>query len=91
MANGFDNVSRRALPKGTSKRRRANRATIVVKADQNGQFYHHPQKGRIKVIALHCNCGRSILVDPKEVEEGNITCDRCNSPFMWQQLSFALD
>ena len=60
--------------------------TYTVHADKQGLHYHHPQKGQVEVVALFCNCGRSILVAPNELKQEPILCGRCESPFGWQQL-----
>ena len=87
VANGFDSTSQGTLQKGQSRKRKINGVSYVIKTDQNGQYYQHPQEGRITVVSLYCDCGRSILVSPKEVKNGHITCSRCGSPFRWQQLT----
>ena len=87
MTNGFDNTSQGTLQKGRSKKRKINGANHTIKTDQNGQHYQHPQRGRVNVVSLYCDCGRSILVSPKEAKNGHITCSRCSSSFRWQQLT----
>jgi len=69
----------------------ASSANYALHTDKRGQYYHHPQHGRVKVVALHCNCGRVILVRPAEAKRASIMCRLCNSPFVWQQLTFTTD
>ena len=83
-------ASKQAKKKG-AKKHKANGATFVVQTRQQGQYIFHQQRKRIEVISLFCDCGRSILVRPKDVEDAPILCSLCNSSFSWQQLSFSLD
>ncbi|MCB0192678.1 MAG: hypothetical protein KDJ65_12100 [Anaerolineae bacterium] len=73
------------------KKRQAQGVTFTVHKNKQGQFYHHPHKGRVEVVALYCDCGRSILVSPKEVKGKPIICGVCDSAFRWQQLSLGMD
>jgi hypothetical protein len=66
-------------------------ATYTVQSDKRGHTYHHPQQGGVKVVALFCDCGRSILVRPVEAKRASIICRLCNTPFCWQQLTFVTD
>ncbi|GAB4456381.1 MAG: hypothetical protein Kow0031_37640 [Anaerolineae bacterium] len=70
---------------------RNKRATLAypVKRELKGRSLNHPHKGRIEVVALFCNCGRSVFVDVDEAEQLEVICGRCDSSFQWQQLSFA--
>jgi hypothetical protein len=64
-------------------------ATYPLHTDAAGHYLHHPQQGRLEVVALYCNCGRSIFVEAEAAPKMAVTCDRCRSAFLWQQLSFA--
>lgn len=91
MATGLDNAAPKKVKKKSPKKKRANGATHVVKAKQPGQYIYKHQQKRIKVVALFCNCGRSILVKPDEIQDAPILCSLCNSAFHWEQLAFPLD
>jgi hypothetical protein len=79
----------RAAPKLAKKDRTGNVVTYPLDTDLQGQHIDHPEQGKIELIALHCNCGRSIYVSAAESSRMNIVCADCDSGFLWQQLSFA--
>ena len=79
----------RAAPKLVKKDRTSNVVTYPLNTNHQGQYIDHPEQGRIELVALHCNCGRSIFVNAAESARMNIVCADCDSGFLWQQLSFA--
>ena len=91
MAVGFDNSPAARASKRTKKQTKGNGNATVVQTEKSGHFVFLQQRKQIKVVALFCDCGRQILVRPKDVTEAPIICSLCNSSFSWQQLSFALD
>lgn len=91
MAVSFNDLPHNESQKNEPTKNRANGATYIIHTDKHGQYFHHPQRGRVKVVALHCDCGRSILVSPKELKKLPILCSHCNSAFRWQQLVLDLD
>ena len=91
MTIGFDKGASKKARKNGGKKDKNNSATYVVQTEQQEKFIFHQQRKRITVISLYCDCGRSILVKPKDVEDAPVICSLCNSSFSWQQLSFRLD
>jgi hypothetical protein len=91
MAVGFDNSSSSKVRQRNKKKGKGNGNTSVVQTKKSGQFLYVHQHQPVIVVALFCDCGRYILVRPKDVKEAPIICSLCNSSFSWQQLSFALD
>ena len=89
MSTNFDSASPQKLEKNGLDKKQG--ATYTIQNDKRGHAYHHPQQGRVKVIALFCDCGRSVLVKPSEAKSTSIMCNLCNSPFRWQQLTFNTD
>ena len=79
----------RAAPKLVKKDRTSHVVTYPLNTDLRGQYIDHPEQGKIELVALHCNCGRSIFVNAAESTRMNIVCAECNSGFLWQQLTFA--
>jgi hypothetical protein len=64
-------------------------ATYALNTGATGDYVYHPERGRLEVVALYCNCGRCIFVETEAAPKMAVTCDRCHSAFLWQQLSFA--
>ncbi|RMF00618.1 MAG: hypothetical protein D6768_12390 [Chloroflexi bacterium] len=79
----------RSAPKIVSSKPANNVVHYPLKTDRNGRHVKHPSRGRINLIVLHCNCGRSIFVDADEASQLDVMCNRCHSAFQWQQLTFA--
>lgn len=75
--------------KDPSKKRKRNTLAYPVKHERKGRTLNHPHKGKIEVVALFCNCGRSVFVDIDEADQLEVICGRCDGVFQWQQLSFA--
>ncbi len=86
MTTNFDNTAPQPVKQNGISPHKA--ADFTLQRDDQGLHYKHPQKGKVKVISLFCDCGRSVMVKPKEAKGISITCNLCNSPFRWQQLSF---
>ena len=80
---------KRITPKRSSKKQKSNTIPYPVKFDHNGRYLNHPHKGDVEVVALFCNCGRSVFVDSEESDQMQVICGRCRGTFQWQQLSFA--
>lgn len=93
MAIGFDGPAPRKATKKSGKRTEepGNGLTYLTPTDQLGQYVYTQNKKRVMVVPLFCDCGRSILVSPKEIRDAPIICSLCNSSFSWQQLTLALD
>ena len=91
MADHLNDPSSNGSKKNGVKKRQAQGATFTVHRHKRGHFYHHPQEGRIEVVAVFCDCGRSILVTPKELKGKPIICSLCDSAFRWQQLTLGMD
>ena len=91
MTTGFDRGASKKGRKNGAKKNEGNEATYVVQTEQHGEFIFRQQRKRVTVVALYCDCGRSILVKPKDVEDAPVICSLCNSSFSWQQLAFKLD
>ncbi len=79
----------RATPKLVKREHTSNVVTYHLQTNHQGKYIDHPQQGKIELVALHCNCGRSIFVNAEESSRMNIVCADCDSGFLWQQLSFA--
>ena len=88
MTIGLDNKPGK---NGTPKKKANGNGAHLVKTDKKGHYVFKHQGKRMQVVALYCDCGRSILVNPKDIENAPIICSLCNSSFSWQQLSFPLD
>lgn len=91
MAGHLNDPSPSGPKKNGVKKRQARGATFTVRSNNRGQFFRHPQKGQVEVIALYCDCGRAVLVTPRELKSKAILCTACNSAFRWQQLSLGMD
>ena len=79
---------KRTAPKRSSKRRKSNTILYPVKFDRKERHLNHPHKGKVEVVTLFCNCGRSVFIDADEIDQIDVICGRCNGTFQWQQLSF---
>ncbi len=89
MANSSNNASPRIVKKERTDNDQLDFVSYALKNGRKGRFLRDRENGRVEVVALYCNCGRSIFVPPKEVDETSVTCNDCNSQFRWQQLTFA--
>ena len=89
MSTDLDNASRKKLKKNGLDKNRG--ATYTLHNDKREHHYNHPQQGRVKVVTLFCNCGRSVLINATDTNSRSIICNLCNSPFRWQQLTFNTD
>jgi transcription elongation factor Elf1 len=76
-------------PKNLSRKKSRTTLTYPVNREHKGRTLNHPHKGKIVVVALFCNCGRSVFVDVEDADQHAVICGRCDSSFQWQQLSFA--
>ncbi len=86
MTTNFDNTAPQPVKQHDISTHEV--ADITLQHNNQGLHSKHPQKGTVKVISLFCDCGRSVMVKPKEAKGMSIICNLCNSPFRWQQLSF---
>ena len=91
MTISFDNSASKGPGRTQRTKKKSKSALTNAKTGQLGHYYNHPQWGRVRVVALFCDCGRSILVKSDDSEDSSIMCDRCNSAFRWQQLSFSAE
>ena len=91
MTIGFDKGASKKARKNGAKKNDDDGVTYVVQTEQQEAFIFRQQRKRITVVSLYCDCGRSILVKPKDVEDAPVICSLCNSSFSWRQLSFKLD
>ncbi len=89
MKTDLDNPSRKKLKKNGLDKNRG--AIYTLQKDKRGHHYNHLQQGRVKVVTLFCNCGRSVLVNTTDAKRSSAMCGLCNSPFRWQQLTFNTD
>lgn len=91
MAGNLNDPPANGSKKNGVKKSQTRGATFTIRTGKNGRYYNHPQKGQIEVVALYCDCGRSVLVSPKELKGETIICSLCDSAFRWQQLTFGLE
>ncbi len=89
MSDDSNNRSPRIIRNNHSTKKQLDFAAYVEKTGRSEHFLNHPEKGRLEVVTLYCNCGQSIFVEAKQAQEPSVSCTRCNSDFRWQQLTFA--
>ena len=91
MTTSYDDSAAKGPGHNQHANKQSDSASTKATTGKEGHYYNHPHWGRVKVVALFCDCGRSILVKSTDTKDASILCDRCNSAFRWQQLSFAYE